>query len=108
MPPDRPLVAFRQELPHRPLWPLAHALGARGDAIAFLAAGGPDVADEARFAVLGWRRSRVFAWPAGRPGAIEGLRRFLGGRRMEPDPSSPVPYRGGFLGWISYDVGRHV
>jgi len=27
---------------------------------------------------------------------------------MQRDPASPVPYRGGFIGWISYDVGRHV
>jgi para-aminobenzoate synthetase component 1 len=106
---DRPLAAFRQELPYRELWPLAHAFAARGETMAFLDAGGDASADpDARFSVLGWRPRRVVAWPAGRPGAIDGLRRVLGEPRMEPDASLPVPFRGGFVGWISYDIGRHV
>jgi para-aminobenzoate synthetase component 1 len=106
---DRPLAAFRQELPYRELAPLAHAFASRGETMAFLDSGGdPQTDPEARFSVLGWRPRRVVAWPAGKPGAIEGLRRVLGARRMEPDPASPVPYRGGFVGWISYDIGRHV
>lgn len=27
---------------------------------------------------------------------------------MAPDPESPAPFRGGFLGWIGYDVGRDI
>jgi para-aminobenzoate synthetase component 1 len=106
---DRPLAAFRQELPYRELWPLARAFAARGETMAFLDAGGDPAGDpDARFSVLGWRPRRVVSWPAGRFGAIEGLRHVLGGRQMEPDPESPVPYRGGFIGWISYDIGRHI
>jgi para-aminobenzoate synthetase component I len=105
---DRPLAAFRQEIPHAALWPLARALALRGETIAFLDSGGPDVDGEARFSVLGWRPRRTVAWPVGSPGAIEGLRRILGDPRLAPDPDSPVPYRGGFIGWIGYDIGRHV
>ena len=39
---------------------------------------------------------------------MRGLAALLDRRRMTPDPGSPAPFRGGFLGWISYDVGRHV
>jgi para-aminobenzoate synthetase component I len=108
MPSDRPLSSFRQELPYRELWPLAHAFAARGEELAFLDSAGPDVAGDARFAVLGWRPRRTLAWPAGRAGALDGLRRILGPRRLESDPESPIPFRGGFLGWIGYDIGRHV
>src|SRR5262245_56371174 len=104
---ERPLVAFRQEMPYRELWPLAQALGARGESIAFLDSGGDDVAGAARWSVLGWRPRRTLAWPVGRPGAIEALRHLLASRRMQPDGAS-MPYRGGFVGWIGYDIGRHV
>ena len=107
--PDRPLAAFRQELPYRELWPLAHRFALRGETFAFLDSGADPADDaESRFCVLGWRPRRTVAWPVGRPGALDGLRRLLGTRRMEPDPDSPVPYRGGFLGWIGYDIGRHI
>jgi para-aminobenzoate synthetase component 1 len=105
---ERPLAAFRQELPYRELWPLARRFAARGETIAFLDSGGPDVDGDARFSVLGWRPRRVVAWPVGKPGALDALRRVLGEPRMPRDPDSPVPYRGGFIGWIGYDVGRHV
>jgi len=107
-PAARPLVAFRQELPHRELWPLARRFVDRGEYVAFLDSGGPDVDGEARFSVLGWRPRRVVAWPVGKPGAFDGLRHVLGERRMARDDASPIPYRGGFVGWLSYDLGRHV
>jgi para-aminobenzoate synthetase component 1 len=108
-PGDRPLAAFRQELPYREIAPLALAFARRGEAIAFLDSSADPATDaESRFSVLGWRPTRTIAWPVGRPGAIEGIRRFLGPPRLAPDPASPVPYRGGFLGWIAYDIGRHV
>ncbi len=104
---DEPLVAFRQELPYRELWPVARALAARGTRTAFLDASS-EREGEGRFSILGWRPSRTLRWPVGARGAIDGVRRFIGPRRMAPDPSCPVPYRGGFMGWIAYDVGRHV
>jgi para-aminobenzoate synthetase component 1 len=109
MPPssERPRVAFRQELPYGSLDRLAWALAEREPGVAFLDAQG-DASDEGRFAVLGWRPVRTLRWPAGRPGAIEGLRKLLGDRRMECDPDSPAPFRGGFVGWLSYDLGRDV
>ncbi len=76
--------------------------------MAFLDSGGEDVDGDARFSVLGWRPRRVVAWPTGKSGAFDGLRRLLGARRMERDSDSPAPYRGGFVGWLSYDLGRHV
>lgn len=76
--------------------------------MAFLDAQGAPEDEDARFAVLGWRPRRTLRWPTGRPGAFEGLRRFLGAPRLAPDPASPVPFRGGFLGWLSYDLGRHA
>jgi para-aminobenzoate synthetase component 1 len=105
---DRPLAAFRQELPYHALWPLARRFAERGETLAFLDSGGPEVDGDARFSVLGWRPKRVVSWPTGKPGALDGLRRLLGAPRMARDPESPVPYRGGFIGWISYDVGRHI
>jgi para-aminobenzoate synthetase component 1 len=108
-PRDRPLAAFRQELPYREIAPLAHEFARRGEAVAFLDSSADPATDpESRFSVLGWRPVRTIAWPVGRPGAIEGIRRVLGTPRLAPDPDSPVPYRGGFLGWIGYDIGRHV
>jgi len=105
---ERPLAAFRQELPFHELWPLARRFAARGETFAFLDSGGPDVDGEARFSVLGWRPRRVVSWPVGQAGALDGLRHLLGEPRMQRDPASPVPYRGGFIGWIGYDVGRHI
>ena len=108
-PGDRPLAAFRQELPYREIAPLALTFARRGEQVAFLdSSADPATDSESRFSVLGWRPVRTIAWPVGRPGAIEGIRRLLGPPRLAPDPSSPVPYRGGFLGWIGYDIGRHV
>lgn len=105
----RPLAAFRQEMPYRELHPLAAAFARRGEVFAFLDSSADPAADpESRFSVLGWRPRRVVAWPAGRAGAIEGLRRVLGAPRLAADPDAPAPYRGGFVGWISYDIGRHV
>lgn len=103
---ERPLVAFRQELPYRTLWPLAHRLAATEPGVAFLDAGGD--LPGARWSVLGWRPRRTLRWPAGRAGSVEGLRALLGARRLAPDPASPAPFRGGFIGWIGYDVGRDV
>jgi len=104
---EAPLSAFRQELPYRPLWPLAHALAAREPGVAFLDSS-CDPQDEGRWSVLGWRPRRTLRWPVGRPGALDALRRFLGPPRMEPDADAPAPFRGGYLGWIGYDIGRHV
>ncbi len=104
---DAPPAAFRQELPYRELWPVARALAGREPGTAFLdSAGPPDEA--ARFAVLGWRPLRTLRWPAGRRGGLAGLRHLLGAPRLAPDPDAPVPYRGGFLGWIGYDIGRDI
>jgi para-aminobenzoate synthetase component 1 len=111
----RPLAAFRQELPYRPLWPLAHLLAGREPGVAFLDAQGEATSDgsgcsaaEGRFAALGWRPVRTLRWPTDRRGAIEGLRQFVGEPRLAQDPEAPVPFRGGFLGWLSYDLGRDV
>lgn len=104
---EDPLAAFRQEIPYRELWPVARALAAREPGVAFLDASSEEE-DEGRFSVLGWRPKRTIRWPVGASGAIEGLRRVLGEPRMERDPDAPVPYRGGHLGWIAYDIGRHV
>src|SRR5262245_59607380 len=103
----QPLAAFRQELPHRPLWTIASVLAAREPGVALLDAQG-DPETDGRFAVLGWRPTRVLRWPAGRPGAIDGLRHLLGPRRLGPDPDGVAPFRGGFLGWVAYDLGRDV
>src|SRR6185503_10763489 len=103
-------VAFRQELPHRELAPLALRLAARETGVAFLDAGG-DPAEPgagARYSVLGWRPRRTFAWPAGRRGAIDAIRHVLGTPTLAPDPESPAPFRGGWIGWIGYDVGRDI
>ncbi len=104
--PER-LSAFRQELPYRELWPFARALAATEPGTAFLDSS-CEPADEGRFSVLGWRPVKTLRWPVGARGALDGLRRVIGERRMEPDPDSPVPYRAGFLGWISYDIGRQI
>jgi para-aminobenzoate synthetase component 1 len=108
MPPssERPLVPFRQELPHRPLAEAWEAVSRREPGVAFLDAGGDG--EGSRWSVLGWRPRRTLRWPAGRPGAIEAVRAFLGPPRLARDPDAPAPYRGGFLGWIGYDVGRDV
>lgn len=107
---DRPLAAFRQELPYRSLAPLALRFAEREPGTVFLDAQGDpgDEAAGARWAILGWRPKRTFAWPAGRKGAIDGLRAFLGTLRLGPDPDSPAPFRGGFIGWIGYDIGRDI
>ncbi|MCG3133315.1 MAG: Aminodeoxychorismate synthase component 1 [Planctomycetes bacterium] len=105
----RPLAAFRQEFPHRELAPLALRFAERFPGTAFLDAGGPAEAGSCgRFAVLGWRPSRTLAFPAGRRGAVEAIRKLLGPTRMAPDPESPAPFRGGWIGWIGYDVGRDI
>jgi para-aminobenzoate synthetase component I len=102
-----PLAAFRQELPYRRLWPLAHALAQREPGVVFLDSScEPEL--EGRWSVLGWRPQRTLRWPAGRPGALDGLRAMLSSRTMVPDPDSPAPFRGGFVGWIGYDIGRHI
>ncbi len=101
------LAPFRQELPYRELWPVARALATREPGVAFLDSG-CDAEHEGRWSVLGWRPRRTLRWPAGKPGALRGLRHLLGERRMDPDPESPAPFRGGFIGWITYDIGRHV
>ena len=106
-PRDEPLAAFRQELPYRELWPVARALAARERGVAFLDSSSEEDG-EGRFSVLGWRALRTLRWPVGARGAVDGLRKILGPRRMEPDPDCPVPYRAGYLGWIAYDIGRHV
>jgi para-aminobenzoate synthetase component 1 len=102
-----PLSAFRQELPYHPLWPLARALASSEPGVAFLDSSCVP-AHEGRWSVLGWRPCRTLRWPAGRPGAFDGLTRFLGARRMDVDPETPAPFRGGYLGWLGYDLGRHV
>lgn len=104
----RPLAAFRQELPYRELAPLALRLAGRVPGVAFLDAGGPDIAGSGRWAVLGWRPARTLAFPAGRRGAVEAIRALLGEPRMEPDLETPAPFRGGWIGWIGYDVGRDI
>jgi para-aminobenzoate synthetase component 1 len=106
-PRDEPLSAFRQEIPYQELWPVARALAASEPGVAFLDSSSEEDG-EGRFAVLGWRPARTLRWPVGARGAIDGLRKILGKPRMEPDPDCPVPYRGGYLGWIAYDIGRHV
>lgn len=63
---------------------------------------------ESRWSMLGWRPKRTLRWPAGRRGALDGLRAFLGSRRIEDPGDTPVPFFGGYLGWISYDIGRHI
>ncbi len=104
----RPLVAFRQEMPWRPLAPLAQAFAAREPGTVFLDSGSDPGDLDARWNVLGWRPTRTLRWPAGKPGALDALRRFLGEPRLPRDPSSPAPYRGGVIGWIGYDIGRHI
>ncbi len=106
-PRDERLSAYRQEMPYRPLWPVAHAMARSEPGVAFLDSSGP-AENAGRWAVLGWRPTRTLRWPSGRSGAFEALARLLHARRLRPDPASPVPYRGGFLGWISYDIGRHA
>lgn len=98
---------MRQEIPYQELWPLAWRLAGREPGVAFLDAQG-DAQGDARYAVLGWRPRRTLRWPAGRAGSIEAIRQFVGPRRLAHDPATPAPFRGGFLGWISYDVGRDV
>lgn len=82
-------------------------LAGREKGVAFLDGQG-DPEGPGRWSLLGWRPRRNLRWPPGRAGGIEGIRAFLGGRRLEPDPSSPVPFRGGTIGWLGYDLGRDI
>lgn len=107
MPRLPPLYAYRQELPYRPLWPLAHRLASLEPGVAFLDSSCEPQA-EGRWSLLGWRPHRTLRWPAGRPGAIEGLRHVLARRTLREAQDSPVPFFGGFLGWIAYDIGRDI
>jgi para-aminobenzoate synthetase component 1 len=75
--------------------------------------------DAARWSILAWRPLQVVAWPQGRPGALRRLRECLGpapagpgnaagqGARGAHGAADDVPFRGGWIGWFSYDLGRH-
>lgn len=107
MPTLPPLLAYRQELPYRPLWPLARRLASREPGVAFLDSSCEPQA-EGRWSLLGWRPRRTLSWPTGRAGALDGLRHMLAARQLKQLDESPVPFFGGYLGWISYDLGRHI
>ena len=94
------------ELPHRPLGGVARALIGREPGVAFLDGGGPSL--QGRWSYLGWRPRRVVAWPQGKPGALQQLRNCLDGAASRTPPAgATVPFRGGWIGWLSYDLGRH-
>lgn len=103
------------ELEHRPLWEVARTLAGSEPGVVFLDGGGPT--ELGRWSYLGWRPRRVVCWPQGRPGALQQLRVCLdaGGRRStrrslpaDADrPAGEVPFHGGWIGWVAYDLGRH-
>ncbi len=95
-------------LDSRPLWPIARALMAIEPGVVFLDSGG--VSPQARWSILGWRPKRVVAWPQGRDGALARLRACLpDATGVGADASrDTLPFRGGWIGWFAYDLGRHV
>lgn len=103
------------ELPHRPLAQIAHAMIGRRPGIVFLDGGGTSA--QARWSLLGWRPRRVVAWPQGKTGALDALRRCVrdpsGASAVAPDQepaaswAAGLPFYGGWMGWFSYDLGRH-
>lgn len=93
------------KLEYRPLWRIAGALIGRRRGVAFLDSGGDSAA--ARCSILGWNPGRVMAWPQGRSGALEGLRSCFDQTRVARPPGSVLPFHGGWMGWFSYDLGRH-
>ncbi|MGD8327815.1 MAG: aminodeoxychorismate synthase component I [Acidobacteriota bacterium] len=95
------------ELGYRPLWEIARALIGREPGVAFLDAGGSG--EQARWSVLGWRPRRVVAWPQGKPGALAALHDCFGVRTNATEPvAAEPPFCGGWMGWFSYDLGRHI
>lgn len=97
------LSSHIEELPYRALWPVAYSAAARGEDVALLDAASSPSDPEARYAVLGVDPARVVAWPAGKPGALDAIR-ALTQARLEAPPE--LPFTGGWLGFIGYDIGR--
>ena len=99
---------MQQELPYRPLAGAASALIRRGEpTVAFLDSSAPPTAD-ARWSILGWQPRRVVTWPQGRPGAFAALRELLSAREVVLPADEALPFRGGWLGWFAYDLGRQI
>ena len=97
-------------LPYEPLWNVARALIGTQTGVVFLDGGGDTEA--ARWSYLAWNPRRVVAWPHGHAGALEELRAcFAEGDAATAADAVPsdgrVPFRGGWMGWFSYDLGRH-
>ncbi len=93
-------------LEYRRLWDIARALIGTEPGVAFLDSGGSS--PQAGWSFLGWRPRRVVAWPQGRQGAFERLRDCLDANHTFRIEAGGVPFRGGWMGWFSYDLGRHV
>ena len=103
----RALTPFCQELPYRPLWPLAPALMGREAGVVFLDSAGDPDADN-RWTILAWRPRRVIVWPQGQPGPLAALREICAGVGLRRPPDFPAPFAGGWIGWFAYDLGRHL
>jgi len=97
-------------LPYEPLWNVARALIGTETGVVFLDGGGDTEAS--RWSFLAWNPRRVVTWPQGHAGALEELRAcFADGDAATAVDTAPsdgrVPFRGGWMGWFSYDLGRH-
>lgn len=93
-------------LEHRPLWSIARALIGRQPGVVFLDSGGGS--SQARWSFLGWNPRRVIAWPQGRAGAFECLRTCFDETRVPRSAADTMPFCAGWMGWFSYDLGRHI
>ena len=98
---------YECELPYQPLWPLAATLIGREPGVVLLDSGG-EPGPSARWSLLAWRPRQVLAWPQGAPGALAALRGLLRRRAPAPTGGGALPFHGGWLGWLSYDLGRQI
>ena len=98
---------YECELPYQPLWPLAATLIGREPGVVLLDSGG-EPGPSARWSLLAWRPRQVLAWPQGAPGALAALRGLLRRRAPAPTGGGALPLHGGWLGWLSYDLGRQI
>jgi para-aminobenzoate synthetase component 1 len=78
----------------------------REPGVVYLDSGGKS--PQARWSILGWGPGRVVAWPQGRAGAFEQLRKCFPASPANEARPGTLPFRGGWIGWFSYDLGRHV
>ncbi len=93
-------------LGYRPLWSVARVLIGREPGVVLLDSG--DGSAPARWSFLGWHPRRVISWPQGRAGAFDRLRECLDDPALCEDQPGEVPFCSGWLGWFSYDLGRHT